>query len=218
MRFTVLTNDFDKKSRCGQASWREPKHRGKGAAAWPHPDCAGPPHPRGWGSCAGTALPWTRAHLATDPGLLQQVLLDLGALDGTPLVEVDINVLPKAAGVVVADGLGIAKRFGVGRGSWARSAPTQAPSPPLRALALPSRMGVASSTCCSIHECCPLTAARNCKISLVLSVFPAPDSPLHRTHRERQGPSRTAWASPYGASVQAASPTGTSPSPICKTG
>lgn len=47
-------------------------------------------------------------------------------------------------------------------------------------LALPSRMGVASSTCCSIHECCPLTAARNCRISFVLSVLPAPDSPLQR--------------------------------------
>ena len=42
----------------------------------------------------------------------------------------------------------------------------------------PSRMGVASRTCCSIQECCPLMAARNWRISLVLSVFPAPDSPL----------------------------------------
>ena len=42
----------------------------------------------------------------------------------------------------------------------------------------PSIMGLASSICCSIHECCPLTAARYCKMSLVLSVLPAPDSPL----------------------------------------
>ncbi|TNN61984.1 hypothetical protein EYF80_027819 [Liparis tanakae] len=41
-------------------------------------------------------------------------------------------------------------------------------------------MGVASRTCCSIQECCPLMAARNCRISLVLSVLPAPDSPLSR--------------------------------------
>lgn len=95
----------------------------------PSRPCGPPPRPRGWGSCAGTALPWTRAHLATDPGLLQQVLLDLGALDGTPLVEVDIDVLPKAARVVVADGLGIPKRFRVGRGSRARPAPTQPPAP-----------------------------------------------------------------------------------------
>lgn len=45
-------------------------------------------------------------------------------------------------------------------------------------IVLPSKMGLASSTCCSIQECCPLMAAKNCRISLVLSVFPAPDSPL----------------------------------------
>lgn len=43
---------------------------------------------------------------------------------------------------------------------------------------LPSSIGFASSTCCSIQECWPLMAARNWRISLVLSVFPAPDSPL----------------------------------------
>ena len=45
---------------------------------------------------------------------------------------------------------------------------------------LPSRMGLASRTCCSIHECWPLMVARNCRMSLVVSVFPAPDSPLQR--------------------------------------
>lgn len=64
----------------------------------------------------------------------------------------------------------------------------QPPSLAPRARALPSRMGVASSTCCSIHECCPLMAARNCRISFVLSVFPAPDSPLQRRPRQRQDP------------------------------
>lgn len=44
---------------------------------------------------------------------------------------------------------------------------------------LPSRIGLASRTCCSIQECWPLMAARNWRISLVLSVFPAPDSPLN---------------------------------------
>lgn len=43
---------------------------------------------------------------------------------------------------------------------------------------VPSKMGLASRICCSIHECLPLMAARYCKISLVLSVLPAPDSPL----------------------------------------
>lgn len=45
---------------------------------------------------------------------------------------------------------------------------------------LPSRMGLASRTCCSIHECWPLLVARNCRMSLVVSVLPAPDSPLQR--------------------------------------
>lgn len=43
---------------------------------------------------------------------------------------------------------------------------------------VPSRMGLASRICCSIQECWPLTIARYCSMSLVLSVFPAPDSPL----------------------------------------
>ena len=41
-------------------------------------------------------------------------------------------------------------------------------------------MGLASRICCSIQERCPLTAARYWSISLALSVFPAPDSPLRR--------------------------------------
>ena len=45
---------------------------------------------------------------------------------------------------------------------------------------LPSMMGLASRICCSIQECWPDTAARNWRISLVLSVLPAPDSPLGR--------------------------------------
>lgn len=36
-------------------------------------------------------------------------MLDLGAFDGASLVEVDVDVLPEAAGVVVADGLCVAK-------------------------------------------------------------------------------------------------------------
>ena len=43
-------------------------------------------------------------------------------------------------------------------------------------------MGFASRICCSIQECFPLMAARYCRISLVLSVFPAPDSPLITMH------------------------------------
>lgn len=43
---------------------------------------------------------------------------------------------------------------------------------------VPSRTGLASRICCSIQECCPLTAARNWRMSLVDSVLPAPLSPL----------------------------------------
>lgn len=48
-------------------------------------------------------------YLSADPGLLQQVLLNLGPLDGSPFVEVDVNVLPKSAGVVITDRLCIPK-------------------------------------------------------------------------------------------------------------
>jgi len=48
-------------------------------------------------------------YLSAHPGLLQEVLLDAGAFDGPRLVEVDVNVLPEAAGVVVADGFGVAE-------------------------------------------------------------------------------------------------------------
>ena len=46
----------------------------------------------------------------------------------------------------------------------------------------PSRIGFASKICCSIQECFPLIAAKYCKMSFVLSVFPAPDSPLITMH------------------------------------
>ena len=46
----------------------------------------------------------------------------------------------------------------------------------------PSRIGLVSRICCSIQECLPLLAARYWRISLVLSVLPAPDSPLITIH------------------------------------
>lgn len=74
---------------------------------------------------------------------------------------------------------------------------------------------MASSTCCSIHECCPLMAARNCRISFVLSVFPAPDSPL-QTPRHRQGLSQSALS----PSSERFSPScfPYEPSPVCVMG
>ena len=44
-----------------------------------------------------------------DPRLLEEVLLDLRALDDALLVEDDVDVLAEAGGVVVADGLGVAE-------------------------------------------------------------------------------------------------------------
>ena len=48
--------------------------------------------------------------LSADAGLLQQVLLYLGSLDGSSLVEVDVDVLPEAGRVVVPDRLGVPER------------------------------------------------------------------------------------------------------------
>lgn len=47
--------------------------------------------------------------LGNDSRLLQQVLLDHGALYGAFLVKVDVNVLAETTGVVVPDSLGITK-------------------------------------------------------------------------------------------------------------
>lgn len=48
-------------------------------------------------------------HLVTNSRLLQQVLLNTGPFNGPTLGEVDVDVLPKSTGVIVADGFSIAK-------------------------------------------------------------------------------------------------------------
>lgn len=50
-------------------------------------------------------------YLRNKPGFLEQILFYFGALDGTLLVEVDVDVLAEAARVVVANGFRIAKRL-----------------------------------------------------------------------------------------------------------
>lgn len=47
--------------------------------------------------------------LVNDPGLLQQVVDDIPSNRGALEVELDVHVLAKAAGVVIADGLGVAE-------------------------------------------------------------------------------------------------------------
>ena len=47
--------------------------------------------------------------LMYDTRFLQQVLFNFGPFYNTSLVEVDINVFAKSAGVVIPDGFGIAK-------------------------------------------------------------------------------------------------------------
>ena len=53
----------------------------------------------------------------------------------------------------------------------------------LMVLALPndSTMGLHSSNCCSMSSPAPLSSARYCSTSFVLSVLPAPDSPAMMT-------------------------------------
>lgn len=65
-----------------------------------------PGRPLGWEEGRSEAA---GPHLPADPGLLQKELLDPCALDHPAGVEVDVDVLPEAAGVVVVDCLGVSK-------------------------------------------------------------------------------------------------------------
>ena len=55
------------------------------------------------------------AYLVYQPRLLQQVLLDIGSLNDTLGGEVDVDVLPKATGVVIPLCLGVAKSWREGK-------------------------------------------------------------------------------------------------------
>lgn len=50
-------------------------------------------------------------HLIADARLFQEILFHTSALDHPALVEEDLEVLPEATGVVVADGFGVSKRY-----------------------------------------------------------------------------------------------------------
>ena len=47
--------------------------------------------------------------LTNNSGLLQEVLVNPGTLDSSVLVEVDVNVFPEPAGVIVPHSLSVAK-------------------------------------------------------------------------------------------------------------
>lgn len=49
-------------------------------------------------------------HLIADARFLQEILLHTSALDHPTLIEEDLQILPEATGVVVADGFGVSKR------------------------------------------------------------------------------------------------------------
>lgn len=48
-------------------------------------------------------------HLIADARFLQEILSHAGALDHPALVEEDLQVLPEATGVVIADGFSVSK-------------------------------------------------------------------------------------------------------------
>lgn len=48
-------------------------------------------------------------HLVDNSGLLQEILLNLGSLNGSLMIKVDVDVLPKSTGIVISDGFGISK-------------------------------------------------------------------------------------------------------------
>ena len=51
------------------------------------------------------------AYLVADTRLLQEILFHVSPLDHPLLVEEDLHILPKAAGVIIPDSSGISKRY-----------------------------------------------------------------------------------------------------------
>lgn len=141
--------------------------------------------------CSCKHSPKQSSHLTTNSGLFQQVLLNASPFDGPTLGEVDVNVLPKTTGVIISNCFGVAKGWEGNYTYFIKADQVKKGDSAnydgcliILCKLIPSKMGFDSRICCSIQECWPLTAARNCSMSLVLSVFPAPDSPLMGKSKE----------------------------------
>lgn len=143
-----------------------------------------------------------------DTRLLQKILLHPSTFDNSVFIEEDLQIFPEATGVVVADGFSVSKCWVGQNGDIWESENNHCQmfnnlfcvclclqrQLPLVCwvwlhvlAAVPSSIGLDSRIWCSISclESPPLTAAKYWRISLVLSVFPAPDSPLKKKEDRR---------------------------------
>lgn len=121
--------------------------------------------------------------LRDNTGFLQQVLLDFRSFYYPLFVEVNVDILSETRGIVVSYGLGIAECYEINIIPGFKNFSTFLEDSRVEIKSgLPSKMGFASKICCSIQECLPLIAAKYCKISFVLSVLPAPLSPLRHKY------------------------------------
>lgn len=138
---------------------------------------------------------WTRKRrpLNTE-GSLKDTVNDSASLDAALLAEMQPDKLPKAAGVVVVDRLGVSEGLHDGtaerRTSRMINQKTDNASPAIEVHSSYLLSSSASSTCDvpSLDETsreCWLMQDRNFRISLVLSVFPAPLSPLRGAKNTR---------------------------------
>lgn len=122
-----------------------------------------------------------QTHLEDNARLLQQVSPHVGTDDVVVSAEADLDVLPKAAAVVVPRGFGVSNGLmGKRSGTETFMAFFQKQPPAGGAGVLTSMMGLEartfSSTLVSVEE--PPTVAKNLMAYLADTVLPAPDSPL----------------------------------------
>ena len=106
----------------------------------------------------------------------QKILFDFCTFDRTTSIKMNVDILSETRRIIIAHGFCISKCF------EQRKIVIEKIRIIKKNDDLPSRIGLASRICCSIHECCPLVAARNWRINFVDSVFPLPLSPLIMIH------------------------------------